>query len=342
MSALSLEARVGVFVVAALLVLVGFVLLLGDFAWERGFDAQVDFGFAGSLQAGVAVRVSGIKVGSVENMRLLQPNEPRAATGSVLGQQRRAQVRAELSLFEAARPFLTQGARFAVGTQGVIGEAYLELSPGDPDEAPLDLSVPQRGVDAPALHVMALQAASLLDTFGAFLGGADSQLGTAIAQFLGLANEVVGERRAELSQAVGDFAASAGELRTILQILHKAVGEGRLQALLTDANSAAASLERDLPGLLTRAKTSLAAIDGLATRLNGSLDDDAVKGIITRLAEATQNLSAMSREGQALVQGIRRGEGTIGGLMRDPQIYDDLKEMLRDLKRNPWKLLWRD
>jgi len=26
----------------------------------------------------------------------------------------------------------------------------------------------------------------------------------------------------------------------------------------------------------------------------------------------------------------------------DEEIYDDIQEMLRDLKHNPWKLFWRE
>jgi phospholipid/cholesterol/gamma-HCH transport system substrate-binding protein len=39
---------------------------------------------------------------------------------------------------------------------------------------------------------------------------------------------------------------------------------------------------------------------------------------------------------------VSTGRGTIGQLIIDQEIYDDLKEMLRDLKRHPWKMLWRE
>jgi phospholipid/cholesterol/gamma-HCH transport system substrate-binding protein len=45
---------------------------------------------------------------------------------------------------------------------------------------------------------------------------------------------------------------------------------------------------------------------------------------------------------QAMVHNVRRGEGTLGGFVNDAQIYDDVKELMRDLRRNPWKFFWRD
>jgi len=39
---------------------------------------------------------------------------------------------------------------------------------------------------------------------------------------------------------------------------------------------------------------------------------------------------------------MRRGEGTVGALLADEEIYDDLKEMLRELKTHPWRFFWRE
>jgi phospholipid/cholesterol/gamma-HCH transport system substrate-binding protein len=31
----------------------------------------------------------------------------------------------------------------------------------------------------------------------------------------------------------------------------------------------------------------------------------------------------------------------VGALVMDEALYDDLQELLRDLKNNPWKFFWR-
>jgi phospholipid/cholesterol/gamma-HCH transport system substrate-binding protein len=43
-----------------------------------------------------------------------------------------------------------------------------------------------------------------------------------------------------------------------------------------------------------------------------------------------------------MVDKMSRGEGTVGALLQDEEVYDDLKELIRDLKRHPWKLIWED
>ncbi|NCQ62152.1 MAG: MCE family protein, partial [Myxococcales bacterium] len=47
-------------------------------------------------------------------------------------------------------------------------------------------------------------------------------------------------------------------------------------------------------------------------------------------------------DAQAISTHIREGHGTVGALLMDEEIYDDIQEMLRDLKHNPWKLFWRE
>jgi phospholipid/cholesterol/gamma-HCH transport system substrate-binding protein len=39
---------------------------------------------------------------------------------------------------------------------------------------------------------------------------------------------------------------------------------------------------------------------------------------------------------------VKTGKGTVGALVMDEAVYDDVQEMVRDLKHNPWKFLWRE
>jgi phospholipid/cholesterol/gamma-HCH transport system substrate-binding protein len=44
----------------------------------------------------------------------------------------------------------------------------------------------------------------------------------------------------------------------------------------------------------------------------------------------------------ALLVDLRAGKGTAGALLAREELYADIKEMVRDLKRNPWKFLWKE
>lgn len=47
-------------------------------------------------------------------------------------------------------------------------------------------------------------------------------------------------------------------------------------------------------------------------------------------------------DAKVLTARLKGGKGTAGALLARDELYDDLKEMVRDLKRNPWKFLWRE
>jgi phospholipid/cholesterol/gamma-HCH transport system substrate-binding protein len=39
---------------------------------------------------------------------------------------------------------------------------------------------------------------------------------------------------------------------------------------------------------------------------------------------------------------IKKGDGSVGNLVMSEQLYDDLQELVRDLKHNPWKFFWKE
>jgi hypothetical protein len=53
------------------------------------------------------------------------------------------------------------------------------------------------------------------------------------------------------------------------------------------------------------------------------------------------NLSAMSTKIDDILLDMKEGKGTVGKLLYDERLYDDLQGMTADLKENPWKLLYR-
>ena len=68
---MGIETRVGFFVLAGMGVLIVFVLALADIGIGGGEEFYVDYGYAGTLQVGAPVKISGIKVGRVTDLRIL-------------------------------------------------------------------------------------------------------------------------------------------------------------------------------------------------------------------------------------------------------------------------------
>ena len=62
---------------------------------------------------------------------------------------------------------------------------------------------------------------------------------------------------------------------------------------------------------------------------------------ITSLQKTIQNLSSMTTGLDNIISDIREGKGTVGRLLYDQRLYNDLQEFTADLKQNPWKLLYK-
>jgi len=78
--------------------------------------------------------------------------------------------------------------------------------------------------------------------------------------------------------------------------------------------------------------------------------EDAIGGVnrlisdeknIDSIGMTLENLSSITGSLDGIVYDMREGKGTIGRLLYDERLYDDLQGMTSDLKENPWKLLYR-
>jgi phospholipid/cholesterol/gamma-HCH transport system substrate-binding protein len=265
----------------------------------------------------------------------------------LLGQAARPRVRATLSIEADKAHLFTATSRLAVGTAGLIGEPYLELMPGVEGDQVVPPGKPMRGVDSVKFHVMFVQAAAVLQAIGGFVGveedlGLD-EVGRAVASLMTTLNQLVGERQPELQAGISDLVSSSKSLRVILGEVEGWVGKGRpLSAAMVQGQESVAMVHRELPQILGTLKGSLHSLESLSTRADSVISDALLEEIVLSLRQTTDRVDILTRDVQSLVRMMKRGEGTVGGLMQDPQVYDDLKEMLRDLKKNPWKMLWRD
>src|SRR4051794_29634991 len=114
-----LEFKVGLLIVVAAVILAGFVFVLGNFSLANGFTIYVDYEYVGNLQPGAPVKVAGMKVGKIQEVRFL---------GGTLAPEttRRVYVRVEAWIEDRARDAIRHDAEFFINTAGVLGEQYLE------------------------------------------------------------------------------------------------------------------------------------------------------------------------------------------------------------------------
>lgn len=67
--------------------------------------------------------------------------------------------------------------------------------------------------------------------------------------------------------------------------------------------------------------------------------DKVLNGSENNLQEAIQNLGKSTDSLKDILDHMEKGEGTVGGLLMKDEIYNDMKDLVADIKAHPWKLL---
>lgn len=66
-----------------------------------------------------------------------------------------------------------------------------------------------------------------------------------------------------------------------------------------------------------------------------------LKGTLANSEEATAELTRFLAQANEVMAKVKRGEGTLGKLLVQEDLYQELKETVGDIKSNPWKLFSR-
>ncbi len=109
------ELKVGVLVVVCILVLAGFLYKTGSFDFKKeGYEVKVLFNVVSGVQRNAPVRLAGVEIGQVKDIELSYANGTKVAVTLWLG--------------EGAK--LRKDSKAYITALGLMGEKYIEVSPG--------------------------------------------------------------------------------------------------------------------------------------------------------------------------------------------------------------------
>jgi len=335
----STELRVGIFVTTSLVIggILAFVfggqsaLFSSTTGYETVFDS-VD-----GLRPGSPVQIAGIESGTVERVEF--------------GDDGRVHVFVDVR-GEAAN-FVRTGSTASIGSKGLLGDQLIDITVGDGDPLPEGSTIPT-------------QETNLLTSF---LGDTGDQANQIVENIQRITAALAGALDDEEVQE--DIQGIISNIETILRLVYE--NDGLVRRLLTDpalADDAQATLValRDTSSELNRTIRGVRQIvgevrsgDGAAHQLiYGSQLTDVLTNAAMAVGEVgtilrdirtgdnnahellygddagnlITNLTEMSGDLRAIVADVRAGRGTIGGLLMDPSIYEDIKRLVGNLQRN--------
>jgi phospholipid/cholesterol/gamma-HCH transport system substrate-binding protein len=331
-----LELKVGALVVAAISGVLLLLFFMGELSLGGEVTLAVNFAHTGSVVKNAPVKLGGVQVGHVQNVELLA--DRRDARGQAMP------VKMTLAISKEAAQALRTDAAVTVSSQGPLGESYLELWPGSATGR-FDPTHDIRGTDAPRLDVVSNRLAHFLDAASDVLEKDPEALAKLFRGVAGLTSTVEGvltENRDDLKTLTRELAATAKDLRALAATARTHLEPGGKTAALIDDAAATAKLARaELPGLANKADTALTGVANLTGQLTEE-DGSRLRAMIARYQAAGEKMDAIAARADRILGKLEAGEGTLGALMKDKQVYTDLKDLLADLKAHPWKFLWKD
>ncbi|MBL8634413.1 MAG: MCE family protein [Myxococcales bacterium] len=333
-----LELKVATLVVVSLGLLAMFIAILGGFSFGPVSRLYVDYDFSGNIHEGAPVKISGIKVGKVEQIAFhggeVDPDV-----------KRRIQVRLTVQIEERARKAIHEDAEFFVNTQGVLGEQYLEIAPGSPDKPLLPPGSKVLGINPPRSDLIIARLYEFLDAVTKLLREDKESLRDLLRSSAKVArslDKLLGDNEAEVKKLIVNLDRLTEETAVLVGKIDQGIGSGEeLHKTLVNIAAISTELKTELSPLVQKTKRALDGVSDLASAVGPEEKKKLVRSLDELLA-LSNKVSAVASDAQSLLSDVKRGKGTAGALLTDPQIYDDLKELTRDLKRNPWKFFWKE
>lgn len=334
-----LEFKVGLLILIATAILVGFVFILGNFSLSDGFTIRVHYQYSGNLQEGAPVKVAGIKVGKVESVAFVGGTQ-------VDARGRRVQVVVTAWVENRARESIRRDAQFFINTAGVLGEQYLEIVPGDDwENPPLDPGQPVVGENPPRTDLLVAELQSVLENLSEVLREDKDVIRDLLANSASAVKEVntlLVDNREDLGKLIGSTSELAGQASQTLEKVNQGLGDPRIiRRTIEHADGVLVSAQ----GAITKVTPAAVTLLDDATRVTGIITEQRVDKAINaadKAATAAVKAGGLIDNVDGMVTDLRKGKGTAGALLVKEEVYADLRELIRDLKRNPWKFFWKE
>jgi phospholipid/cholesterol/gamma-HCH transport system substrate-binding protein len=162
------EAKVGSLILGTGILAVIFAWIIGiQNPFSQSIQYYVTYNFAGGIEVGSPVRVSGIKVGRVEKIEFFVPVDGKQVALKEPGSAETdndhavAPLRLTLSVRKDAAVGVRKDSRFYINLAGIIGERYIEITPGSTKLPALTSNDLVAGIDPPRIDQLISQSFNL-------------------------------------------------------------------------------------------------------------------------------------------------------------------------------------
>ena len=335
MSTRAQKIRLGVFMILAILLFLGFV---GTLAGIKFFNPR-DLYYVrytesvSGLEVGSTVKMKGVRVGQVEKINIGDDVES-----------------VEVTLALKPKTPIKQNTKAIMTAIGITGLQFIELTGGTQASKKIAPNTPKSYIKAGSsmmstltgkAEVLAIKMEAAVNRvlkitdeenrnrLRSLLKNTDTMVltGTALIQ----------ENREQVKRVFSNLDRTTRSLNRSARTINKLVknNSGRVETALTAAASAARTMDRSLQGL--RPKATLKAINGAANSFKRRVDDPKITRLVVTLNRTATEMTQLTAQ---MAKVIRHRDRQIGGIMFNlDRAADYLKKFSRSIKERPSLLL---
>ena len=203
----SFELKVGIFIFIGIVILSVIVFSIGNFyTLKRGYELNILFSFANGISVGAPVRYAGVEVGEVQDIEVYFDEKENVPMVRLL-------------VWVSQNTWVNEDAGANINTLGLLGEKYLEITPGTRESRLLQKGETLRGYDPVSTEELTRETQETL-------AKVDSMIDSL--------NKVVGDEgfRESVKNTVANLELLSADFRGVLALAKD--GDGTIGRLLSD------------------------------------------------------------------------------------------------------------
>lgn len=338
------EVKVGAFVLVALSVIGGVVFLIGD--ERQAFRSHVQYGAefkdVNGLRRGSTVRMGGVDIGSVKNIGYGQ-------------NEKDATIYVDLSIARDEARRIRADSEATIESKGLLGDKMLVITVGSEAQPQVVPGQTIKSKESRAIEELMSDVKKISERTQKVVENLEKTTTTlADDQF----QEDVKQSVRSLSSILKSVDSGDGYAARLLhdpkeaERVSKTIGNleqasARLDGVLASVNQIVERV-RTGPGLAhevlyaEEGSKAVAQFGGAAEELQKTLkgvrEGNGIAHSVLYGDEGSNqvmaNLNQMSSDLRQIVADIKSGKGTVGALLVDPSVYEDVKMLLGNVSRN--------
>ena len=304
----SQELILGLFVLIALIIFIIGLFLIGkeNNLFERKVSINTTFNNVAGLVIGADVLLSGVKVGKVANIKFPSIEKAKKHNNDVM---------VVLDISKKSLKWIREDSLARIDSKGLLGDKIINISIGSIDSPQLENNSFIASSQTLDLNKALLKAQTILDDVSEAVADAKNI-------FKSFSKKGGDDSLLDSAQSLQSI---LKEIKTGNGVISQLIYNNKSGRNLTESLLSISQVSQDLSDVMKQIKEGKGLMNSL---IYAPKSQDKENGqFLANLNEASANLKMITQE-------VMNGNGSLGLLMKDPGIYNELYGLLGDLNRN--------